>query len=143
MLNRLNEILDDCISAAYEAGEAILKIYNEGFHVQEKADHTPVTEADIKANQIILERLMNKYPEVAYLAEESADDLSRLEKDWCFIIDPLDGTKEFIKRSNEFTVNIALVNDQRPVLGVVYIPALREVYYAVKGKGAFKKEINK
>lgn len=138
MQNRPEEILKDCISAAYEAGEAILKIYNEGFHVQEKADHTPVTEADIKANQIILERLMEKYPEAAFLAEESADDISRREKEWCFIIDPLDGTKEFIKRSNEFTVNIALVRNQRPVLGVVYIPALNDVYYAVKGEGAFK-----
>lgn len=136
--NRLEIVLEDCLAAAYEAGEAILKIYNEGFWVAEKEDHTPVTAADIKANDIILGNLKNKYPEAAFLAEESADDMARRENEWCFIIDPLDGTKEFIKRSDEFTVNIALVRNQRPVLGVVYLPVMKEVYYAVKGKGAFK-----
>lgn len=137
--NRLEEILEDCMEAAYEAGDAILEIYNAGFTVEEKPDHTPVTEADLKANDIILGRLKSKYKEAAFLAEESADDLSRLKKEWCFVIDPLDGTKEFIKHSDEFTVNIALVRNHRPVLGVVYIPALKEIFYGIKGKGAYRK----
>ena len=77
---RLEEILGECMEAAYEAGDAILEIYNTGFTVEEKKDHTPVTEADLKANEIILNRLKPKYSEAAFLAEESADDLSRLEK---------------------------------------------------------------
>lgn len=135
----LDEILEDCKHAAVEAGKEILKIYDSGeFHVKEKSDKTPVTEADTKANGMILNHLMPKYPEAGFLAEESADDMSRRDREWCFVIDPLDGTKEFIKRSDEFTVNIALVRNQRPVLGVIYVPALKELYYAVKEKGAFR-----
>ncbi len=139
MQNRLEEILAECKAAAIEAGKEILKIYNSGdFHVKEKADHSPVTEADVRANEVILNRLKPKYPQAGFLAEESADDMSRREKEWCFIIDPLDGTKEFIKRSDEFSVNIALVRNQLPVMGVVYIPVLGELYYAIKGSGAYK-----
>ena len=135
----LGEILEDCKTIAVQAGKEILKIYNSGdFHVKEKSDRTPVTEADTRANQMILDYLMPKYPEAGFLAEESADDLSRREKEWCFVIDPLDGTKEFIKRSDEFTVNIALVRNQRPVVGVIYVPALEELFYAVKGQGAYR-----
>ena len=137
MKNRQKEILEDCIAAAKEAGEEILRIYHGEFRVMEKEDHTPVTEADLRANEIILNRLQEKYSRAAFLAEESADDLSRREKEWCFVIDPLDGTKEFIRRSDEFTVNIALVKNQRPVLGVIYLPARGDLYYAVKGEGAF------
>lgn len=140
--NGMESVLKECMAAAYEAGEAIMKIYKAGFSVKQKADKTPVTEADLKANEIILSRLKSKYPEAAFLAEESSDDLSRLGKQWCFVIDPLDGTKEFIKHSDEFTVNIALVKNHIPVLGVVYIPALQEIYYAIKGLGAYKKRFD-
>ena len=92
------------------------------------------------ANEIILGRLKPKYPEAAFLAEESADDETRLTQEWCFVIDPLDGTKEFIKRSDEFTVNIALVRDHRPVMGVIYLPVYDDLYFAVKGRGAFSEK---
>jgi len=137
MYERIEEIVEDCRRAAVQAGEEILRIYNDEFWIKEKKDHTPVTAADVKANDIILGVLKPKYPEAAYLAEESADDLSRMDREWCFIIDPLDGTKEFIKRSDEFTVNIGLVRNHRPVMGLIYIPVYGDIYYAVKGKGAF------
>ncbi len=138
MEREINEILADCINAAREAGKEIMRIYRDSsYHVRSKADNSPVTEADVRANEIILGILYEKYPEAGFLAEESADDLSRREKEWCFIIDPLDGTKEFIKQSDEFTVNIALVRKQKPFLGVVYVPVSGEVYYAIRGKGAY------
>ena len=138
MWNRIDEILEDCKTVAREAGREILRYYrDEGFWVKEKSDHTPVTQADIAANEIILGRLKPKYPEAAFLAEESADDKSRLDREWCFVIDPLDGTKEFIKRSDEFTVNIALVRDHRPVMGVIYLPVYDDLYWGVKGRGAW------
>ena len=137
MWERMDTVLEDCKNIAREAGREILRYYeNEEFWVKEKSDHTPVTQADVAANEIILGRLKAKYPEAAFLAEESADDRSRLSKEWCFIIDPLDGTKEFIKRSDEFTVNIALVRDHHPVMGVIYLPVYDDLYWAVKGRGA-------
>lgn len=129
--------LAEAKSAAREAGKLILEIYRSDFRVEEKADHSPVTEADLKANECILNRLQAAFPECAFLSEESKEDPSRRENPWCFIIDPLDGTKEFVKRSDEFTVNIALAHDGKPVMGVVYVPVTGELYYAVKGKGAF------
>ncbi len=138
MWDRIDEILEDCKAVAREAGREILRYYkNEDFWVKEKPDHSPVTQADVAANEIILGRLKPKYPEAAFLAEESADDKTRLTQEWCFVIDPLDGTKEFIKRSDEFTVNIALVRDHRPVMGVIYLPVYDDLYFAVKGRGAF------
>lgn len=130
-------VLAEAMSAAKEAGKLILEIYQGNFWVREKADHSPVTEADLKANECILNRLNAAFPECAFLAEESKDNSSRRENPWCFIIDPLDGTKEFVKRSDEFTVNIALAYGGKPVMGVVYVPVTEEMYYAAKGKGAY------
>ena len=91
----------------------------------------------MKANECILNRLKKAFPDCGFLAEESRDDFSRRENSWCFIIDPLDGTKEFVKRSDEFTVNIALAYEKRPVMGVVFVPVWNQMYYAVKGQGAY------
>lgn len=122
-----------------EASKAILDIYAlDDFGIETKVDDSPVTVADKASNTIIIDRLMKEFPSYAILSEESIDDQRRFETDYVWIIDPLDGTKEFIKRNGDFSINIALVKDQRPVLGVVYIPLQDILYYAVKGEGAYR-----
>ncbi|MFA6947856.1 MAG: 3'(2'),5'-bisphosphate nucleotidase CysQ [Eubacteriales bacterium] len=121
------------------AGEEIMRIYAQSdLGISYKDDSSPLTAADKASNEIIVEGLSRLYPQFAQLTEESADDRSRLCERWCFIVDPLDGTKEFIKRNGEFTVNIALSHDHESVAGVIYVPATREVYYAARGMGAFR-----
>lgn len=129
--------LDLAMSLAKEAGEEILRIYETDFKVEYKDDKSPLTEADKKSNQIIVSAISKNFPEHAVLSEEYDDDKSRLNNEWCWIIDPLDGTKEFLKKNGEFTVNIALAHKGRVVLGIVYIPVKDEMFYAVKGQGAF------
>lgn len=126
---------------AKKAGDVILKIYNEAddFQIQQKDDNSPLTMADKAANDVIcegLEKLNVQYPIISE-ENKSIDYEVRKDYDYYWLVDPLDGTKEFIKRNGEFTVNIALVHNQRPVMGVVYAPVLEEMYYAVKGEGAF------
>ncbi len=123
----------DVKEVAVGAGKIILEVYNEDFDVKIKKDQSPLTKADIKANTYIVERL-TKYP---VLTEENPDNLERLQSNYCWIVDPLDGTKEFISKNGEFTVNIALVYKNRPILGVIYLPVKDELYYAEKGKGAY------
>lgn len=130
--------LSVALATARDAAKAILDIYKKSeIGVQYKDDNSPLTRADTASNDIIISRLSEAFPAHAILTEESEDDKSRMENDWCWIVDPLDGTKEFIKRNGEFTVNIALTCRQRPVLGVVQVPALGEIYYAEQGKGAW------
>jgi len=133
----LTQVLENVKELTREAGRIILEIYKKDFSVDFKEDSSPITEADRKSNDYIVENLKRKYPECAILAEESKNDPKRLENDWCFIVDPLDGTKEFVKKNGEFTVNIALCHKGKPVLGVIGIPVTGELYYAVKGKGAY------
>ena len=130
------------ITVAKEAGKAIMEIYAKDFNVEFKADESPLTEADKAANAIICERLEALYPAIPILSEENkaADFSERKNWEYLWVIDPLDGTKEFIKKNGEFTVNIALVHNDTPVLGVVYAPAMDVTYYAKKGNGAFKVE---
>lgn len=120
--------------AAMDAGKAIMDIYGDKSH-KLKDDDSPVTAADTKADRLIQDRLSQL--EHPILTEESEDDMRRLDSRHVWIVDPLDGTKEFITGNGEFTVNIALVRDGEPVLGVVYAPAVDEMYYAHKGKGAY------
>ncbi|SHK23062.1 3'(2'),5'-bisphosphate nucleotidase CysQ [Paramaledivibacter caminithermalis] len=122
---------------AVKAGEAIMKIYTDSFDIEYKEDESPITVADKRSNQIIIDGLSSEFPDYSILSEECQDDLSRLNNDRCFIVDPLDGTKEFIKKNGEFTVNIALAYKNRVVLGVIYLPATKELYYAAKGLGAY------
>lgn len=125
--------------AMKKASQAILEVYaKEDFGVQIKGDDSPVTLADKAANEIIIQTLESVFPEYAYLSEESAENPERFYKPYVWVIDPLDGTKEFIKRNGDFSINIALVTDQRPVLGVVYMPLLKVFYYAIQGEGAFR-----
>lgn len=134
---KLDKVLETAKEAVREAARIILEVYQRDFSVDYKEDSSPVTEADRKSNDYIVSVLKSNYPECAVLAEESKNDPERLNNDWCFIVDPLDGTKEFIKKNGEFTINIALCCKGKPVLGVIGIPVTGELYFAVKGKGAF------
>lgn len=132
------------INIAREAGEAILEIYARDFEVYTKNDESPLTEADKAANAIILDQLLESYPDIPYISEEVKQQAYAERKDWeyCWLIDPLDGTKEFIKKNGEFTVNIALIHQGVPVLGVVHVPVQNKTYYASQGEGAFVIENN-
>jgi 3'(2'), 5'-bisphosphate nucleotidase len=124
---------------AIDAGDAIMKIYTQDFDIAYKDDKSPLTEADIKSNEIICNALENLYPNIPILSEENKIIRYETRKDWEYYwcIDPIDGTKEFIKKNGEFTVNIALIHKNTPVLGVVYAPALSVMYWAKQGEGAF------
>lgn len=136
--------INKIIEIAIEAGDAILEIYKKDFEVYTKNDESPLTEADKAANDIIIEGLTSLYPDIPYISEEVKLTAYNERKDWeqCWLIDPLDGTKEFIKKNGEFTVNIALIKDGIPVLGVVHVPVQNKTYYAEQGKGAFLIENN-
>ncbi len=131
--------LSCAMDAAYAAGEKIMEIYNEDFTVCYKDDTSPVTDADIASNTIIIKHLASNFPEDGMLSEEMDDDESRFDKRRFWVIDPLDGTKEFVKKNGEFAVNIALIIGGKVVLGVVYLPVKQTIYYAVNGEGAYKK----
>ncbi len=134
--------LEDIVAIAKEAGDAIMKIYEKDFTVDYKDDKSPLTEADTKSNEIICNALAKAYPEIHLLSEENKAEDYEVRKNWEYYwcIDPIDGTKEFIKKNGEFTVNIALIHNDTPVLGVVYAPALGDMYKAKKGDGAFKND---
>ncbi len=140
----IEEIMEDCKDIAVQAGKAIMDVYNQVGEIQVnyKQDNSPLTEADRLSNKIIVDALKRKYKKYAILCEEEADDSSRLYNDYCFIIDPLDGTKEFIKRNGQFTVNIGLSYKHDVILGVIYAPYVDELYYARKGKGAYLQKSN-
>lgn len=105
--------------------------------IEYKDGDMPLTVADKASNKIIVEALKANFPQYAVLSEEEKDNLERLKNDYCFVVDPLDGTKEFIKRNGQFTVNIALAYKQVSVMGVIYVPVTGELYYAQKGEGAY------
>lgn len=124
---------------ARQAGEAIMAIYARDFAVAYKADRSPLTEADTAANHIIVAALAQLTPDIPVLSEEAAEAFAGAnERGQFWLVDPLDGTKEFVKKNGEFTVNIALVAQGKPELGVVFAPALDVLYAAAKGVGAFK-----
>ena len=129
--------LEVAVECACSASEAILEIYDEGFDVELKEDKSPLTQADKSSNDIIVKALMSEFPDHAMLSEEEKDDKKRLDNSLCFVVDPLDGTKEFVKRNGEFTVNIALAKDHESVMGVIMVPVTGELFYAAKGKGAW------
>lgn len=135
------ELAKEVVKIAREAGAAILDIYekSEGVKIERKADNSPLTIADKTANDIIckgLEALPVQHP---IISEENKqlDYSERKNYEYAWLVDPLDGTKEFIKRNGEFTVNIALIHHSKIVLGVVYTPVVDEIYWAVKGEGAY------
>jgi len=138
MLDKIN--IEDIIEIAQKAGLATMEIYQKDFAIEYKDDKSPLTEADLKANQIICDALTKLYPDIPILSEENKATEYSERKDWeqYWCIDPIDGTKEFIKKNGEFTINIALIQKDTPVAGVVYAPALNDTYWAKKGEGAFK-----
>ncbi|MGH2648134.1 MAG: 3'(2'),5'-bisphosphate nucleotidase CysQ [Ginsengibacter sp.] len=131
--------LEIAIQASVKAGDEILKIYNGEHAIEYKADKSPLTEADKNANHVINGYLQQTT--IPIISEENKQISYDERKKWneCWIVDPLDGTREFIKRNGEFTVNIALVKNQKPVLGVIYVPVTRELYFGIADKQkAFK-----
>lgn len=137
MINNID--LKTIRNIAKEAGNTIMKIYTKDFQIDYKDDKSPLTEADTKSNEIICLKLEELYRNIPILSEENKvieyEERKNWEYYWC--IDPIDGTKEFIKKNDEFTVNIALIHKNTPVLGVVYAPAIDSMYSAKKGEGAF------
>lgn len=129
------DLLRIAIDAAIEAGKSIMHIYAQEFEVAFKQDESPLTLADQASNQIILERLATT--EIPIISEETKEQPYSIRKNWdiCWLVDPLDGTKEFVKRNGDFTVNIALIKNGMPVLGVIFVPCLNLLYYADKDLG--------
>lgn len=139
----LNSLLSPVAEIARNAGAAILEVYErDDLGVEAKADESPITEADKAAHTIIEAALQALTPEIPVYSEESGDIAYAERKDWprFWLVDPLDGTKEFIKRNGEFTVNIALIEGDTPVFGVVYVPVTGVTYLGGQGIGAFKVE---
>ena len=139
----LKSILNDVIFISKKAGKEILDIYNsDDFDVQIKGDDSPLTKADLAAHNIIVNFLEEKYPNIPCLSEESTGIEFSDRKDWqqCFIIDPLDGTKEFIARNGEFTVNIAIQEKGKSILGVIHVPVADITYSGARDVGSFKQE---
>ncbi len=141
----LTILVAEVIKISIKAGVEILKIYNtQNFEVQYKSDNSPLTIADEISNKIITEELLKLTPHIPVVSEEGATIpySERRHFEYFWLVDPLDGTKEFVSRSDDFAVNIALIHHGRPVLGVVYVPCTEGVYFAVKNEGAFKIENN-
>lgn len=130
--------LNSAIEAGKSAIKYILEIYNSNFDVEFKNDNSPVTKADKISDKIIRDYLSKEYPTYSFLTEESFDDLTRLKNDYVWIVDPLDGTQEFITKNNQFTINIALSYKHKIVVGVILVPVTGEIYFASKGNGAFR-----
>lgn len=131
-------LVEPVAQIAARAGEAILEVYATDFDVEAKADASPVTQADMAAHRAILRDLRELTPEIPILSEEGGlpefGERARWTRYW--LVDPLDGTREFVKRNGEFTVNIALIEEHRPVLGVVHVPVTRKTYIGGEGYGA-------
>lgn len=143
--NELPALCSSVCDIAYEAGQKILAIYNTDFAIENKADKSPLTEADLAAHHCIVRGLQELSPDTPILSEESEDINFEERQSWqqYWLVDPLDGTREFIKRNGEFTVNIALIEDDKVILGVIYVPVKDTFYWASKGNGAFRRVPNK
>lgn len=142
MTEDLSRLLPEVISLARDAGRVVLEVYESSYTVQEKDDRSPLTEADLRSEQLILTGLRRIAPEIPVLSEETGQVPWATRRRWhrLWVVDPLDGTREFISRNGEFTVNIALVQDGRVILGVVHAPALGRTYFAGEGAGAFRSD---
>ena len=132
------KLIDPIVALATEAGDRILEVYATDFDVQSKADESPLTQADLASHEVIAAGLAKLTPDTPIISEEEGlppfSERGRWDSYW--LIDPLDGTKEFVNRNGEFTVNIALIEDHRPVMGVVHVPVLQKTYIGCEGHGA-------
>ena len=138
MIEKNNLLLKVC-NIAIKAGEEILKYYTKDIHVTHKDDSSPLTKADLASNKIIMNALQQLDRTIPILSEESLVEWKE-RKNWTkyWLVDPLDGTKEFIKQNGEFTVNIALIENNKPILGVIYSPVKCDLYFAQKNYGSYK-----
>jgi len=136
----LNALIDPIIDIAQDAGELILQVYREEFDVEMKGDGTPLTIADQRSHNLICQRLAALTPDIPILSEESGKISYEERRNWniYWLVDPLDGTKEFVKKSGEFTVNIALLIENIPVIGVVHTPVKERTHWGIYGGGAWK-----
>ena len=135
-----NKLIEQLVDISLKAGRAILGFYNKDLIISHKDDHSPVTEADLAAHRIIIESLNRMAPDIPVISEESGVPDYETRKQWrtFFLVDPLDGTKEFVNGHDEFTVNIALIEDNEPVFGVVHVPASGLTYFGGRGLGSWK-----
>lgn len=135
-------MIEKLVSIAQDAGQIVLSIYNQpSFEVMNKSDNSVLTKADLASHHYICEELNKCFPAIPVISEESTQKYSieeRTEWEYFFLVDPLDGTKEFVQRNGEFTINIALVRNNKPVLGVIHVPVLNMTYYAEENKGCYK-----
>ncbi len=138
----LEKLCHECVDIARDAGKAILAIYDAGFNIEEKADKSPLTDADMASHNLIIKRLSALTPDIPILSEESAKLPFAERASWetYWLVDPLDGTREFIKRNGEFTVNIALIHQHKSIIGVINVPVLDVDYFAWENGGSFKSE---
>ena len=138
----LESLCHRCVEIAREAGGKILQIYNTEFDVEQKDDESPLTNADMASHHTIVDALSRLTPDIPVLSEESAKLPFEERSQWSvyWLVDPLDGTREFVKRNGEFTVNIALIDNHKSVLGVIHVPVLDIDYFAFAGGGAYKSE---
>ncbi len=142
--NLSKEVLAELVAITRLAGDAILEVYSQEFAVSHKADHSPLTQADMVSHHIICDALRELDPGTPVLSEESADIPFSERRRWreYWLVDPLDGTREFVNRNGEFTVNIALIRDHVPLVGVVHVPVTGVSYFGAQGLGAFKQTGN-
>ena len=136
-------MLEKLTNIAEEAGKLILEVYyQKDFDIKLKEDNSPLTEADKKSHQYIIKELKNNFPGIPILSEEGELPTYDTRQNWdeFFLVDPLDGTKEFIKRNDEFTVNIALIKNKKPALGVINVPVLGDTYFGSIEEGSYKKK---
>ena len=141
----MTDLLEQVVEIAVAAGREILQIYDHSdFDVEIKGDGSPLTQADRRAHKLIVARLSELTPDVPILSEESSDEVFEARTAWekMWLVDPLDGTKEFVKRNGEFTVNIALLDENKPIMGVVHTPVKCISHYAESGVGAFRSELD-
>ena len=135
-----SELMPAVVDISMEAGGKILDIYRTNFDVRKKDDQSPLTEADMAAHDTIIGRLGELTPAIPVLSEESAEVPFETRSQWqtYWLVDPMDGTREFVKRNGEFTVNIALIEDGQPTMGVIYAPVLAATYAGARGLGSWK-----
>ena len=140
-----SDLIVELIAISKEAGKAILEVYDTNFDYKIKKDLSPLTKADTLSHNIISERLKVLTPEIPILSEENSEISFNVRSQWnpYWLVDPLDGTKEFIKQNGEFTVNIALIENNMPILGMIYIPVSDEIYWGLEKHGSYyQKNIN-
>jgi len=136
-MNITPEKLDELIKIVHRAGDEIIKIYKKKVTKKYKSDNTPVTNADIKANNIICNGLKRHFPDISIVSEEQVKKGKAAHRFW--LVDPLDGTKEFLKGNGEFTVNIGLIENKKPVFGIIYMPTKNKLYFTKDKKSYFSK----